>query len=74
VYQSSFHTLRENSYETKRSIRRVGYGFRVRFREPVEGSLVVGYAAHLGLGSFAAKADGNGQVHRLCCISERVRS
>jgi CRISPR-associated protein Csb2 len=62
VFWSSFHTLRENSNEVKRSCRRAGYGFRIRFPEPVEGPLAVGYAAHMGMGSFIAQPEGNGQA------------
>jgi len=59
VYWTSFQTLRENNYEAERAVRRIGYGFRIQFPEPVRGPLAVGYAAHLGLGSFVAVADGN---------------
>lgn len=54
VCWSSFHTQRENNYEAKRAVGRVGYGFRIQFPEPVQGPVAVGYAAHLGLGSFVA--------------------
>jgi CRISPR-associated protein Csb2 len=54
VYWPSFHTLRENNHEAKRAVRRIGYGFRIQFHGPVRGPLAVGYAAHLGLGSFVA--------------------
>jgi CRISPR-associated protein Csb2 len=31
-----------------------GYGFRLRFREPVQGPIAIGYGAHMGLGQFVA--------------------
>ena len=32
--------------------RRLGYGFRITFSEPIEGPVVVGYGCHFGLGLF----------------------
>jgi CRISPR-associated protein Csb2 len=54
VYWAGFQTLRENNWAGKKAVGRVGYGFRMQFPEPVQGPLAVGYAAHLGLGSFVA--------------------
>jgi CRISPR-associated protein Csb2 len=59
AYWSSFQTLREKNNEPKKAVRRVGYGFRIQFSEPVQGPMALGYTAHLGMGSFVADADGN---------------
>ncbi len=34
-----------------------GYGFRLKFRRPVRGPIVLGYGCHFGLGQFAAIGD-----------------
>jgi len=43
-------------YESKngegRLAGRARYGFRIEFPEAVQGSMVVGYAAHFGMGEF----------------------
>ncbi|MDD4651661.1 MAG: type I-U CRISPR-associated protein Csb2 [Methanothrix sp.] len=57
AYWSSFQTLREKDNEQENAVRRVGYGFRIQFSEPVQGPMALGYAAHLGMGSFVAAAD-----------------
>jgi CRISPR-associated protein Csb2 len=33
----------------------VGYALRLRFAEPVQGPLTLGYASHFGLGLFVAR-------------------
>jgi len=38
-------------------VTRTGYGFRLRFAEPIQGPLALGYGAHFGLGLFVPVSD-----------------
>lgn len=50
-----FKTLRKDGGGARSS--NSGFGFRVRFAEPVCGPIAVGYGAHFGLGMFVPEAD-----------------
>ncbi|MDD2835848.1 MAG: type I-U CRISPR-associated protein Csb2 [Methanothrix sp.] len=58
-FWASFQIQREKNYAAERTVRRIGYGFRIQFPGPVQGPMALGYAAHLGMGSFVAVADRN---------------
>lgn len=54
VYWTEFYTVRKDGGGARTSSR--GFGFRVRFPEPVSGPIAVGYGAHYGLGAFVPSA------------------